>query len=268
MPIPGGFGTAPTVAVLALSSPSPGVQITVSAMDAGANTVVVYRTDSAGKTIVRGAANSLVAGPFTCDDFEAPIGELLSYTAVTFTVGQVQSDESPAALLTLVSTSTWLSDPLVPTTAVSVTVGEFPDRTRDIDASILRPIGSDAGIIVAGVRGKGSGVLTLVTLALDRLNALRAVLTSTPIILLRSPYVSWDIGTQFLGVQGIVERRIGPMAEPARYVALDVSYVKRPAPAIGGPLHTWDELKSKGYTWNALAAADLTWLQLAQRGGL
>jgi len=269
MPIPGGFGTPPTVSVLALATPSPGVQVTVTNMDVNAATITVWRVSASySKVAVRGASNTLVAGPFTVDDFEAPLGEQLTYSAVTYDSGGVPSDESDGTNITLVSTSTWISDPLIPTSAITVRIGDFPERTREIDAEFMRPIGSDTSIMVAGQRARGSGQLMLVTTTLDDLNDLRGVLMQTPLILIRAPYASWDLGSEFLGFQNVSEKRIGPLAEPTRQIVSDIVYIQRPVPEIAGPLHTYAELAGKGYSYTILSAADLTYLQLAQRGGL
>jgi len=268
MPIPGGFATAPTVTATPLATPSPGVQLVVSGVDASAATVTIWRSDSAGKNIVRGASNVLIAGSFTVDDFEAPIGELLTYTAVTFDVFGVSSDESTGTTITLSSTGTWLSDPLTPSTAVQVTIADFPEVSRIIDAEMLTPVGATAPIMIAGVRSKGAGSLTLATTTLLALQSLRTVIDDSPVILLRVSVTDWDIAAQHYGVQNVTERRIGKLAEPTRLMTLDVTAVQRPSPDIAGPLHTWSEVLSKGLSWKGIADADLTWLQLAQRGGL
>jgi hypothetical protein len=259
----------PTVSVLALASPSPGVQITVGSFDSSSYSVSVFRSSASSPMApVRGAVNQIFAGSYTVDDFEPPLGELLTYTAVGYRIDGTPSPQSTGVTITLASASTWLSDPITPGSAVAVRIGSAGDVDHDIDAAFLGVIGSDSPVMIAGTRQLGSGQVTFTVTDLASLLALRAVLLQAPVMLLRTPNSTWDIGARFLGIAKVSEKRVGPLAEPTRLVVCDVTYVRRPDASLAGPLHTWNELLGKGYTWSQLANADLTWIQLEQRGGL
>lgn len=267
MPIPGGFGVAPTVALSALSSPSPGVRVTCTLLDATTQTIDVWRTSaSQGRVLVRGAARAIAAGSFGVDDFEAPIGELLTYTAATYDIADVSSDESVGVTITLSTDRAWLTDPILPNTAAQVTIRDFSTRRRKIDADLLLPIGATRPLMVSGTRQAGEGTLVLATTSLAGTRDLRELLERNPVLLLRAPSDDYDIGAEFLGITDYAETRYGKIREGGRYFSLEVTYVQRPDPSITGPLWTWDDLAASGKTWSQVAASGYTWLQLKQLG--
>lgn len=269
MPIPGGFATAPTVTVAALASPAPGVQVTVSLPDPSAVAVTVWRTSPSRPEaqIVRGAVQTTIAGVFTVADFEAPLGEVLSYTAATFDASLVQSDESIPATITLASDVAWLTDPLDPTTAVACRLREAPSRLLPIDRVVGRPVGGTRGVQISSQRQEGS-LDPLAFTAPDATTriALVGVLKAAPVVLLRCPDPAWDVPAEFLGIGNVSVRRISPKVQhPARYLECENDIVERPDPTIAGAVHTWDELTGSGKTW-AQVAAGRTWVTLAQQG--
>jgi hypothetical protein len=267
MPIPGGFFTAPTVTVTALSAPSPGVQVTVTLPAAGTTTVTVYRTDGTGqRVIVRGASKAVIAGAFTVADFEAPFGQTLTYTAVTYDPAGVASDESAGAAIIVGSATSWLTDPLAPDNAAPVRLRTPPDETLEIDRDIMTPVGSALGIQVSGTRSQGSYSLTLTAENATVRNTIRAVLRAAPVVLLRVPDPTWDLPAAFLGVGTIVMRRIGRIGEGARYIDLEATIVARPAPELAGPLYTYADMTGTGKSYTQLTATGRTYLQLVQQG--
>jgi hypothetical protein len=254
------------VAVSALSSPSPGVQVTVTLPAAGAINVTVFRSSSSGTVIVRGASHTTIAGSFTVADFEAPIGEVLSYTAVTFDLADVQSDESGPATITLASATAWLSDPLDPASATTIRIKALPEREYSLDFALMSPIGSDSPVQVSGVRQRGAFKLSLVTLSAAERTALRTLFLRAPVVLLRAPVAAWDLGSEFLGVGAVTERRVGLLAEQSRVTDLDCTYVQRPAPELAAPLHTYAEMTATGLTYRQIRDTGRTYLQLVQLG--
>lgn len=265
MPAPGGFAGAPTVAVAAVSSPQPGVQVTCTALDASAVAITVYRSSVTGTFVVRGADHAVASGAFTVTDFEAPIGEVLSYTAETYDAAGVTSDLGGPANITLTSARAWLSDPLDPTQATPVYVKSAEERVRAVDSVMLLPIGASAPIMVSGVRQTGAGTIVLTTVTLADTRTLRGI-TDGPVLLFRAPTTTWDLGTLFLGVGTIREDRRGKLAEGTRDFSLDYVVVQRPSPTIAAPLYTWDVLAQTGKTWGQVLASGRTWLTLQTLG--
>jgi len=265
-----GFGGAPApiISAVAVAIPSPGVTITCTFVPLTANTITIYRQSSAGKIPLRGATNALIAGTFVVNDFEAPLNENLIYTAVTFDNAGVPSSESIAQIINLSSVYTWLADPITPSSAAPVRIKDFPMRSNPIDFTLLNVVGSDAPIMVAGARQMGAGKLSILTSTLNELNTLRALLATSPVLLLRAPSATWDIGSAYIAVGNVDEKRVGLISDPMRVVDMDVTFVNPPSSVISGSLHSYAELDSKGYTYRSLSSPDLTYLQLAQRGGL
>jgi hypothetical protein len=259
---------APTVSLVTLTDPSPGVQITVTALASSAYTISVWRTDSTGTYEVRGAVNTPVVGSFTVNDFEVPLGTTVTYTAATTDFDGFQSGTSTGVAITLNSTRAWLTDPIIPTTALMVRIADVGERSRDIDSASYSIVGTDAPSFVGGTRQSGQGSITFNTLTLQEAQDLRALMSGSPVLLLRAPYDTWDIGTIHLGFGKVTEQRLSrSIVEPVRNLVCDVVYAQRPSPIIPGPNHTWQELADKGYTWRNLSDPNLTWLQCAQRGG-
>jgi len=270
-----GFGgsPAPVLQLTSLNTPSPGVRVTVSYVAPDADKITIYRTTSRGTVSLRGATEKILTGlPFVVDDYEAPLNEVLTYTAITKTVLAVPSTTSALYTIQLDSVYTWLTDPVVPTNATAVRVHSFPDLVRTIDNAMLNVIGSPSPVMVSGQRLTGSGRLSLVTLTLNELEILRSVLDSTPVVLLRAPAYTWDIsdgGAAFFGIGTVTEKRINRLiSDPTRLIEMDVTVVSQPPTTLTGALHTYAEIALKGYIYRNLSDPNLTYLQLSQRGGL
>jgi hypothetical protein len=240
-------------------------------MAGSAVTVTVKRTATNGKSVaVRGAMHEVVAGTFSVDDFEPPIGEVSVYSAYTQDAGDVPSTESSGTNFTVTQANplSWIADPLDPSTATSVRVGSMGDRTMAVPSEMLPIIGSATPVLVSGVRQEGFSTITFVAVTLAELQALRNVLLQTPIVLFRAPGPSWDVGAVFLGIGDVIEKTIGPITDTNRHVTAVATRITRPDSSLAGPLHTYGDLASRGYTYRNLSDPDLTYLQLAQRGGL
>lgn len=262
---------SPTLTVASLSTPSPGVRVVVTGRAADSSYATVYRTDAqSGKVTVRGAQQQVMAGTFTVDDFEAPLSIPLVYTAITHKADGTPSDESAGQTITLSSTSSWLTNPLDPTQALTVRIADDPWTEQDIEAVFLLPIGSAAPNMISGTRQTASArPLMLYTATLSDLSSLRALLSSAPVLLLRTYDTTWDIGAIFVGSARITTKRTSKMlAEPSRYVLLDARAVARPDPSVEGPLYTYADLTGHGYVYAQVVAAGATYLRLAQNGGL
>jgi hypothetical protein len=266
VPIPGGAGVAPVLTLTAVGAPSPGVLINVTSVDTAATTITIYRTTgSGGRVIVRGASGAIVSGTFTVTDFEVPLGEVATYTAATFDVGGVASDESAGVAITVNSDRSWLTDPLEPASAARVWIRDPGDRERALESAMLLPIGATAPTMVYGVRQLGAGQLSIATLTLADTIALRTI-TEGGVLLLRAALSAHDIGTMYLGVPSLTERRIGKLAEGSRYFDLTYVRVARPDPSIPAPLFDWDAVAASGKTWSQLSATGKTWITLQQTG--
>jgi hypothetical protein len=259
--------TAPSVVAIPVSTPAPGMQVTVTANDVAASTYTLWRQDGLGRrTVIRGALGAVILSAAFVVDLEHPFGEPLQYVAATYdSVGTLIAESSLTSPYTAASTGTWISNPLAPTSAVNVEVTEWPDWTKPVDGAFIPIIGSSDQVVVYGTRSSGSGSLQIHTRTSNERDDLRAVLGSTAIVLVRASS-SWDVGVLNLGVPTYRERRLGLADNPARLFTLDVV---RAAPldiSIAPVLHTYEELSSYGYLYSTLSAhVGLTYLQLAQQ---
>ena len=269
MPIPGGYAPAPTIAVAALAVPSPGVQVTVTSMAAGADTVTVFRTVPGGSpVVVRGASRATVAGSsFTVADFEAPFGVLLTYTAITYDVAGGPSDESTGATITLASSAAWMSDPLTPSLAVQFVLSRAPDQVMDIDSDLQVPVGASRPLLDAGPRQDGTYNLVIAACDDDARDAIRTVLKATPVVLLRLPDPTWDVPDDYYAIGPLkVARMSGLLQVQGRRFEADATLVTPPAPDLAAPLHTYDEMTATGLTYQQIKDTGRTYLQLQQLG--
>lgn len=269
MPIPGGYAPASTVAVAALAVPSPGVQVTVTAIAAGAATVTVFRAAPGGAPVpVRGASRAVVAGTsFTVADFEAPLGVLLTYTAISYDAAGGPSDESAGATITLASTVAWMTDPLTPSLAEQFMLARAPDQVMDIDTDLAVPIGATRPLLDAGPRQDGTFNLAFSACTPEDRDALRALLKATPIVLLRFPDTTWDVPSDYYAIGPLRVARLGPLLQvQGRRLEADATLVAPPAADIAAPLHTYAEMSATGLTYQQIKDTGRSYLQLVQLG--
>lgn len=160
---------SPTATAYTDADPCPRVEVVVT-LAADAATVTITRSaPGIPSSSVRGASRAVVSGAFLVVDHEAPFGVPITYTATAYDASGLASEVSPASSpVQLDVAELWLTDPLVPTTAVVVgatapsgtvlTRAALTSVTYGMDARVIAVAGSDLPIGVGGARQQPGSV--------------------------------------------------------------------------------------------------------------
>lgn len=217
-----------------VDAPCPRVGLTVSGLGAGsASLVSVWRTADGERLPVRGARRVSLTDSAYLVDWDAPLGRPISYEVEVIS-GPSGASRVTSASVTVVSDTGWLSDPLIPQTAVPV-IAKDGDETY-LRSSALAELeyragvqvfdimGSDKPLALFGQRMAARGVDTSVSTRSAEQNArLEKLLKSTANLLFR-PLPGW--GTRTLGGSLFLANAT------ATQLPVDVSW--------GGDLTRWD----------------------------
>lgn len=202
-------------------------------------TATLYREDLDGvRSVVRGAIGvTPTGGALVLVDHEAPFGVPVTYVLVQELAGAlVETRSNP---VTLAASLPWVTHP-VTGQGVALTIETWPDLSYSARQSVVAVAGRAAPIVVSDVRLAAVSELTCITRTRDQLFALRELLATGDVLLVRP--VCGAVETQFLAVGDVVESRIKATSRrhdpnPAgsdwrRRVSLSVQAVDQPAPQI------------------------------------
>lgn len=193
--------TTVTITPMAVTAPSPNVEVFLSAVDAGVATVTVWRTVRGRTMKVRGLVNVPAASGVSGLDFEVPPGYAASYSAQQFdSSGNFVSYTTPVAvtLPDLGRNLAWFHNPLDPTTAVQMKMAEGSGAAlvRATNASVQAVQGRSVGVAMFGVRGGlKQVVLDCVAETAAQADAFDALfgayddVTTVPILCIRTPSI-------------------------------------------------------------------------------
>lgn len=210
-----------------------------------------------------------VADPFVYD-YEAPFGQLVTYTATgTYTPagGGAPVDFSASATATLDESNAWLIHPTYPSLSVPlgrdgddgvlVTNATATETTHTVPLAIFRPSGRRRAVVFPlGPRRDGEWSLVLFTHSFPARNAVMALLGDGAPLMLRSPAGrSWDLPDGWYSVGDVVPKRVGPVA---REMSLPLTPVDSP-PVNLAPATTWGDLVDAGLTWGDVLNDYGTW---------
>lgn len=267
---------APTLTPATDANPSPRVEVLISPMPTDARTVSIWRSYGGVIEAVRGAVNATCSGDFLVTDYEAPLGQAVTYSCQTFdSAGTPSPLSDPSASVTLDVADVWLSDPLAPSTAlalpltrgsgdIAVRVGAFVGSYGQ-DAALLNPIGVSLPIAVVGVRRAISAMpVTVATYSSAVDAALLDLLQQASVACLRVPpavrRVSPVSYVQFGDLQPAddpsLRRTVWPLVATA---------VQAPGLNVVIPTRTYDDLLAEASTYDELAQLYTTYIDL-QRG--
>ncbi|WP_152203640.1 hypothetical protein [Georgenia thermotolerans] len=272
-----------------LSDPVPSVGVTVDGLDAsGPSTVTVERSiPGEGWTQVPGMAGRQVTGGFYEVDYAAPLAVPVTYRATV--VGAVQP-ATLEAVVTVVSGTCWLQDPVNPFTAVPVHVGSgarrggafftkasFASLSWQLPGAVERVMGATTPVGMGGVRQAPSGLpMTIVTQSREQANRLRTLLTTAyPLMLRVVPPVTQFPAVSFLHAE--VEERprfdVAPFDGSREDWVLTADVVRAPRVRVLVPRWTYGDVQALWETHGQAVAAGgsyLDWLRdptPAGRGG-
>lgn len=261
---------APTLAALALTTPSPGVRLTVTNPAVGSVTYTVRRSSASSEpgTVVRGASKKIIVGAATVADFEVPLGEAVTYEAVTYDALGEESTPSAPVVITVASGTPWLTDPLNPDAALPVTFDyHAPSRSMPVEQEAMYPLGSARAVVVSGRRALGTYGLSLAACTLADLQALRSLLLGLTVAMIRVPDPTWDVPQDYYALGEVAESRVSQLLRVGgRVFSFPATLTRRPDPSIEAPLWTYADSTATGRTYAQSTALGRTYLVRSQGG--
>lgn len=255
-------------------SGAPQVGVTVDGLPPGSVSVVTVErsTDGVSWEVVRGALREDVMGSKFFRDFVPPLNVACTYRLVT--TAPLVAGAALTAVVTVVSDSAWMQDPLDPRGAVPVacvrgagglmllspSAGEI---ARVMPADVVRVQGARLPVASLGVRQAPAGValhLRAITAAQGALVKSLAQLVDTAgtVVLRGLPAdVPLDPVAHVIAPDVRDSPVVGGVLGSRRDWVMSVTQVRAPSPRIGVPWWTYDQVKALwvGFSYDRVAAA-------------
>lgn len=147
----------PTVTVVAKTdAPCPRVEVTITNLSTGTTIYNLWRTSDGVRKIVRGARNRSTVGSDAVVDYESPLGRPITYDIEVVTGTTVGLATVPATT-TVTSTTWWIQDPLVPSTAQPLAVNKT-DGPLTLTAAAVKNLEYAAGVNIIPIMGSSEPV--------------------------------------------------------------------------------------------------------------
>ncbi len=202
-------------------------------------------------------------GAVIARDFEAPIGVLLTYTALAENAAGA-TIESVTATITVGSEGcddTWLTDLARPVNSLRVVIESLAELEFPVAATVHDVITRRDPIVSSDIADTPAFELAVLTDTLDARTQARQALGNGVPVLLRTP-PDQGIGNMYVSVLGYTEQRISTLgAPPARRFAISGRQVARPDAELYAPQGPtiYAEVRNDFATYQALKDGRLTY---------
>lgn len=231
--------SSPTVDVLATVLPLwRAVRISVGGF--GGAPVTVWRIEPGRQPVqARLSVQVSTASSYVGVDYEAPMDVPLVYRAV---VTGTSYDALPVTIDSL-GLDWWVALGN-PSMSRVITVESFPELSRPLSHSAVRPLFSAYPLVITHARVAATGTLTLLTLTDSEAAAMRTLIETSPLFQMKSPAANGlPHGTLYLLAADYVEQRTTRLAsEPSRRFIINVIEVDRPPLDVPPPAeNTWQD---------------------------
>jgi hypothetical protein len=144
---------AVTITVVAKTdAPCPRVEVTIAGLVSSAETVNVWRTADGRRQAVRGGRKRTVVGSDFVTDYEAPLGRVLSYDLEVLS-GSDAGAVVTTATVTVLSSTWWIQDPLVPSSAIPLNVAKQDSTAPYLMASAVKSLEYGASVTLIPILG-------------------------------------------------------------------------------------------------------------------
>jgi hypothetical protein len=225
----------PTIAlVVKTDAPCPRVEVTISDVTPTDNVVNVWRTADGKRQAVRGARKWTVNGSNFVVDYEVPLGRTAAYD-LEITSGLNRGAGVTEQTTSVTSSTWWIQDPLVPSSAIAVNVSKQDSSLPYLTAAAVTALEYAAGMTIVPILGSSEPValmgqrsipaevnFSMFTNAASVTTQLRNLIQQTPLLLLRPN------GTRNNGVPGLAYySSMRPIEHPITV-------------AFGGTLTNWE----------------------------
>lgn len=259
--------SAPILTPYVDASPCPRVEVFFPSFVAGTATVTVYQLSDGVERELRGAVNAPTGGTLTRIDFEVPFNNAVSYRAEQFDAAGQSLGLTETAAVTVVSSESWMHNPLDPQGAAQVVLGgdSAPMILRPTPGVVSRPKGRRAGVVLSeprqGVTGLKIDVRTFTDAEADAVQAMFGDSGMPPVVCIR---LGSDYGVMrvpqplFLSVLSVAELDVthqwggGEISHP-----IEGDEVDPPIPGLFVPLLRAKDINVSFATAAAVNAAHL-----------
>ena len=198
-------------------SPAPYIDVLVDTIDVGVSFVTVWRTVNGRAMRVRGLINVASGSAVTAQDFEAPDGVVSSYRVeqfdgagafVSYSSSSTATLNFPTSSIQPGLKSTWMHNPLDPSTAVEVLMldSAAKELSRSNPVEMFRVPGRSVGVALSGGRrGLEQVVLDCLTASFSEADRFDAMFggyddDTSPVICVRTPPAMRLPATLFVAV--------------------------------------------------------------------
>jgi hypothetical protein len=170
---------------------APFVEVFIEDLIPEAASVTVYRLAAGREFQMRGAVRAPTAGAFTRVDFEVPFNVPVTYRAELFDAAGISLGFTDSATITLDVADTWMHNPLDPSGAVRVFLGDEGgwSVTRPTPGVVSRPLGRQVGVVLSqpryGVTGLQLSVRTSTEEDADMVQAMVGDRGMPPLVCIR-----------------------------------------------------------------------------------
>jgi len=237
-------------------------RIVVTANDPSATLVTLVRTTSAvGDALVRAIYQApLLDGEFVGYDWEVPLGQPVTYYAVTENAAGELSPNSNLVTLTVKTTQAWLRVVQAPSYAIPIQVEIIPSLDFEGRVGTHSVIGRAAPVVIIDVLSAATFTMNVLVLSLQDQVALRDILAPGYVLLYQAQKPA-DGNIYFVVTKASLER-FGPNAWIAtKRLTLDCVQTSVPVLTYNPVQYGWDYnvVITDNATYQALRTAYTTY---------
>lgn len=191
--------TVPTVTVTPYTdAPCPRIGVTIDGLLTGTTTYTIWRTADGKRSAVSSGRFRTTTGSDFVMDFEAPLNRAVTYDVEIVAGLQVGQPTTPATT-TVASSTWWIQDPLVPSSAIAVASNHQDTTIPTLTAAAVKSLEYAAGVTIIPILGSpeplalvggrqiAAGVdFSMFTRAAEATTRLRNLIQQTPLLLVRT----------------------------------------------------------------------------------
>lgn len=250
-------------ATITLHSSPPSAHLVWEAADlpAGTHTITVTRTADGLSYVVRGASALFADGGAVLDDYEIPVGVVVSYVAEAFDSDGISLGAVAALTGTIAAPDpkiVWISDPTNPNLTVSATAEMGFSAGLSRKRAVQTYQVGDRVVALLGPIGKLAGVpLRLVSLTAASTASLDVLLRQTAVLIRTAPPMRLP-RLLYVVVPTMTENPLGWDGESSLW-DLSGDEIDATTLDILIPVVTWQDYIDAFPTWADMEAAYSTW---------
>ena len=232
-------------------------------LPAGTHTIQVTRAADGVSYVVRGASDLFADGGAVLDDYETPVGVLVTYTAEAFDSSGVSLGPTADTLTGTITSDPsmgWVSDPTNPNNVVQVELKDDFAQTLTTVRQVQTYQVGDRVVALLGALGKLSNLtLRMQTKTIDDYKTMLGILQQTAVLIRTAP------PTLQPRLLYVVVPTVNMIQQDVQWgggwVIADITGDEVDATTLDIliPVVSWQDYKDAFPTWADMAAAYATW---------